>query len=166
MSSVWLITRYKEHLPFAYLDAAISDGIGPHLWDVVGILGFALFGLAVLLPRCKLIADGAYQVLTNTSGMGWLAWGLLFGLFIARVPAELSKLAAWKAGVLEASVTFFMLKIFVLNFLVWWFGNLMRSNANNGDFLRRVERLDLRLRVIMFICLSILLPVLFVIRGK
>jgi len=166
MISVWLITRYKEYLPFAYLDAAISDGIGPHLWNVVGMLGLAFFGLAVLIPRCKLIADSAYQVLANTCSMGWLACGLLLGLLTARIPAELSKLALWKARLLEAGLAAFMFEIFALNCLIWWLANLMRLSDSDDGFLRRVERFDLRLRFLVFICLSILPTVSFVIRGK
>jgi len=166
MAAVWFITRYKEHLPFAYLDAAISEGIGSHLWTVVGMLGLALLGLAILLPRCKFVADSAYQILVNTCAMGWLACGLLFGLLIARVPAELAKLAAWKAWLLEAGLATLMLEVFVLNCWIWWLGNLMRSGGSDGGFLRGVELLDLRLRFAAFVFLSVLPIGLFVIRGK
>ncbi|WP_143283111.1 hypothetical protein [Burkholderia pseudomallei] len=77
--AVLFITHFKNRLPASYLEAAISDGIGPHIWNVVGMLGLALFGLAVLFPKIEFIATGAYQVLINTYGMGGLAIGLLIG---------------------------------------------------------------------------------------
>ncbi|WP_155774593.1 hypothetical protein [Burkholderia stagnalis] len=165
MIAVWLITYFRKHLPFNYLNAAISDGIGPHLWNVVGMLGLALFGLAVLIPRCKFIANSAYQVLINTYAMGGLAIGLLIGQITARLPSALSKLELWKAWLTGTGIAFVMLELFALNFSLWCLASLMRTAAGHDGFLRRVERIDLRLRFLAFVFLSILPTTVFVVRG-
>lgn len=165
MLAVWLITYFRKYLPFSYLDAAISDGIGPHLWNVVGLLGLALFGLAVLLPRCKFIANSAYQVLTNTYAMGGLAIGLLVGQITARIPSALSKLELWKAWLMGTGIAFVTLELFALNFSLWCLASLMRTTAGHDGFLRRIEGIDLRLRFLAFVFLSILPTTMFVIRG-
>jgi hypothetical protein len=56
---VLLVAHYRDHLPSAYLESAISEGIGPHLWNVIGTLGLVLVGFALLLPRSRFIARSA-----------------------------------------------------------------------------------------------------------
>ncbi|MDR5660166.1 hypothetical protein [Burkholderia cenocepacia] len=163
--AVLFIAQFRNLLPASYLEAAISDGIGPHIWNVVGMLGLVLFGLAVLFPKAKFIATGAYQVLINAYGMGGLAIGLLIGKILAQLPPSLSKLELWKAWFAGTGVTLLMLELFVLNFSLWCFSSLMRPTKNDHGFLYHVENIDLRLRLFVFIFLSILPPVIFLIRG-
>ncbi|VBB12296.1 hypothetical protein [Burkholderia stabilis] len=163
--AVLLITHFKNQLPSGYLEAAISDGIGPHIWNVVGMLGLVLFGLAVLFPTIKFIATGAYQVLINTYGMGGLAIGLLIGKIGAQLPSSLSKFELWKIWLAGTGIALLMLELFVLNFSLWCLASLMRSTKEDDGFLRRVASIDLRLRLFAFILLSILPPVVFLIRG-
>ena len=162
--AVLFITHFKNRLPASYLEAAISDGIGPHIWNVVGVLGLALFGLAVLFPKIEFIATGAYQVLINTYGMGGLAIGLLIGKIGAQLPSSLSKLELWKAWLAGTGIGLLMLELFVLNFSLWCFASLMRSTKEGDGFLRRAASIDLRLRLFAFILLSILPPVVFLVR--
>ncbi|WP_157636707.1 hypothetical protein [Burkholderia ubonensis] len=163
--AVLFITYFRNQLPASYLEAAISDGIGPHIWNVVGMLGLVLFGLAVLFPKIKFIATGAYQVLINTYGMGGLAIGLLIGKIGAQLPSSLSKLELWKAWLAGTGIALLMLELFVLNFSLWCFASLVRSTKKDDGFLRRVASIDLRLRLFAFILLSILPPVVFLARG-
>jgi hypothetical protein len=166
MLAVCVIARYKQHLPSSYLGAAISDGIGPHLWNVIGTFGLALFGLAFLLPKCKFIADSAYQVLVNAFAMGGLAFGLLAGQLITQAPDAISRLGVWQTALFATGIFVFIFELFALNFALWYLARLMRSNGNGDGFLGRVERLDLRLRFIVFVCLSILPVGLFVTLWK
>lgn len=164
--AVLFIAQFRNQLPASYLEAAISDGIGPHIWNVVGMLGLALFGLAVLFPRVKFIATGAYQILINTYGMGGLAIGLLIGKILAQLPPSLSKLELWDAWFAGTGITLLILELFVLNFSLWCFASLMRSTKENGGFLHHVENIDLRLRLFTFILLSILPSFVFLVRGQ
>ena len=94
---VWLVASYRKFVPSAYLEAAISEGIGPHLWNVVGTLGLALVGLALVFPRSRLIARSAYHVLINTYAIGGLSFGLLFGQLATALASAAENLASWKA---------------------------------------------------------------------
>lgn len=164
--AVYLITRFKAVLPFAYLDAAIWEGFGPHLWQIFGLLGLALFGLVFLLPGCKFLADSARQILLNVCGMGWLACGLALGLLVTRIPAELSRLVIWKARLSEAVLACMLFAIIFVNGVAWWLASLMHPSRSDDEFIGRIRLLDLRFRIILFLCFSIFPTVLFVIRGK
>ncbi|KVP09144.1 hypothetical protein WJ84_26285 [Burkholderia ubonensis] len=129
------------------------------------MLGLVLFGLAVLFPKIKFIATGAYQVLINTYGMGGLAIGLLIGKIGAQLPSSLSKLELWRAWLAGTGIALLMFELFVLNFSLWCFASLMRPTKEDDGFLRHVASIDLRLRLFAFILLSILPPAVFLVRG-
>ncbi|WP_300491811.1 hypothetical protein [Methylobacter sp.] len=50
-------TRWRSRFTSVeYFDTAISEGIGPHLWNVFGSIGVILFSLFILAPRVKWFA--------------------------------------------------------------------------------------------------------------
>lgn len=153
---VCLVARYREHVPSAYLEAAISEGIGPHLWNVVGTLGLVLVGFALLFPRSRFIAKSAYQVLINTYAIGGLSFGLLFGQLATALSSAATNVALWKAWLMGAGSIFLAVQALSLNFSLWYLGHLMASREASDGFLHRVERVDLRLRVIGFFFLAVL----------
>lgn len=164
-SLVWLVAHYRENLPSAYLEAAISEGIGPHLWNVIGTLGLVLVGFALLFPRSRFIARGAYQVLINTYAIGGLSFGLLFGQLATVFASATANVAAWKAWLLGTGSIFLAFQVIVLNFSLWYLGHLMASREASDGFLHRVERVDLRLRVFAFFLLA-LLPIALLFMEK
>lgn len=153
---VFLVDRYREHLPSVYLEAAISEGIGPHLWNVIGTLALVLVGLAFLFPRSSLVAKSAYQVLINTYAIGGLSFGLLFGQLATALVSASVNVAAWKAWLMGAGSAFLATQALLLNFSLWYLGHLMASREQHDGFLHRVERVSLRLRVAAFMLFSAL----------
>ncbi len=147
---VWLVDIYRENLPSVYLEAAVSEGIGPHLWNVIGTLALLLVGLAILFPRSKLLAKSAYQVLINTYAIGGLSFGLLFGQLATALASASANVSAWKAWLMGAGSGFLAIQALLLNFSLWYLGHLMASREQSDGFLHRVERVALRLRVASF----------------
>ncbi|MCL2344847.1 MAG: hypothetical protein FWC58_03220 [Desulfobulbus sp.] len=163
---VCLVALYREHIPSIYLEAAISEGIGPHLWNVIGTLALLLVGLAFLFPRSKLIAKSAHQVLINTYAIGGLSFGLLFGQLAMALVSASANVTAWKVWFMGGGSVFLAILALSLNFSLWYLGHLMASReerlpqGERNCFLRRVERVDLRLRVAAFTLFAVL-PVAF-----
>lgn len=153
---VWLVARYREYVPSAYLEAAISEGIGPHLWNAVGTLGLVLVGFALLFPGSRFIARSAYQVLINTYAIGGLSFGLLFGQLATALASAAANLASWKAWLMGAGGVFLAVQVLALNFSLWYLGHLMASREASDGFLHRVERVALRLRLVAFLFLAVL----------
>lgn len=153
---VCLVDRYREHFPSVYLEAAISEGIGPHLWSVVGTLALVLVGLAFLFPRSKLVAKSAYQALINTYAIGGLSFGLLFGQLATALVSASTNVAAWKAWLMGAGSAFLAIQALLLNFSLWYLGHLMASREQSDGFLHRVERVALWLRVAAFMLFAAL----------
>lgn len=153
---VWLVARYREHVPSAYLEAAISEGIGPHLWNVVGTLGLVLVGFALLFPRSQFIARSAHQVLINTYAIGGLSFGLLFGQLATALASAAANVALWKAWFMGAGGVFLVFQALVLNFSLWYLGHLMASREASDGFLHRAEGVDLRLRFVAFLLFAVL----------
>lgn len=153
---VCLVARFREHVPSAYLQSAISEGIGPHLWNVVGTLGLVLVGFALLFPGSRFIARSAYQVLINTYAIGGLSFGLLFGQLATALASATANIALWKTSLLGIGGVFLAVQALTLNFSLWYLGHLMASREACDGFLHRVERVALRLRLVAFLFLAAL----------
>lgn len=78
-----------------YLQAAIQQGIGPELWNVIGCFGFSLLGAALLLPRMQQLARAANFALTTAFGIGAMTYGLLIGKAIVAISAP--TVQTWQA---------------------------------------------------------------------
>lgn len=129
-----------------YLDAAISEGIGPHLWNVVGSIGATLFGLFLILPTQRWLAKAANNVLVNTYAIGALTFGLLFGQwFYAFQTANLERWQAWANAL---GFGFLFLDVLVLNFSVWYLGYLSSPDRLNTGVASKLLSVDLRLRAL------------------
>jgi hypothetical protein len=100
--------------------AAISEGIGPHLWNVVGTLGLVLVGFFLLFPRSQFIARSAHQVLINTYAIGGLSFGLLFGQLSTALASAAANVALWKAWLMGAGGVFLAFQALALNFSLWY----------------------------------------------
>ncbi|MCV2437181.1 hypothetical protein [Paucibacter sp. DJ2R-2] len=148
---VWLVARFRNYLPATYLESAISEGIGPHLWNVVGTLGLVLVGFALLFPRSRFVARSAYHVLINTYAIGGLSFGLLFGQLFSTFTASTKNLALWKTWLMGAGGVFLAIQVLALNFSLWYLGHLMASREANDGFLHRVERVAFPLRFFSFL---------------
>lgn len=151
-----LVDHYRGHIPTSYLETAISEGISPHLWNVIGTVAFVLFGLTLLFPRWKFLSKSAYNVLINAYAIGGLSFGLIFGQLVTAIASASENINAWKMWLMGTGSIFLIFVSLSLNFSLWYLGHLTGSGESNSEFLRRVEQVNLRIRFVGFALFSIL----------
>lgn len=162
---VCLAQLLREHLPSAYLAEAIAEGIGPHLWNLVGTLALVLFGAACLFPRSRWFAERARQVLVNTHAMGALTLGLLLGQLVMAFPAAAADIPAWKAWLMGGHAALLVATALLLNFALWYLGDLVASRERGDGFLHRMEKVAVRIRLLACAMFAVL-PVAFLLMEK
>ncbi|WGS50156.1 hypothetical protein LFL96_01210 [Paraburkholderia sp. D15] len=125
----WL-GRYRS---VRYLQISIQEGIGPHIWNVFGVLGMVLTGFLIAVPRQKWLAIAAYQVMLNTYALGALMFGLLLGKWICViVPQDAYSLVT-------VTRSMFAVAIF-LNLLIWYVAFLVSPARLDTGFMRSVAQ--------------------------
>ncbi len=146
-----------------YFDAAIAEGIGPHLWNVIGTIGIFLFGLFLLLPQERWLARASNSVLINTYSIGSLTFGLIFGQWFYEF--QMVTLEAWHAWANALGFGFLFFVIFMLNLFIWYLGFLSDPSRLNIGFASTLPRLDFRIRGVISLVLC-LLDVVLLMRMK
>ncbi|AJY30826.1 putative membrane protein [Burkholderia thailandensis 34] len=124
--------------PATYLQTAIQEGIGPHIWNVFGALGMVLFGLLVAAPRQKWLALAAYQVMLNTYSFGALGLGLLLGqwICIGAPPASGLLHASMRAAGIGALFSI----AFGLNLAAWYVAFLASPKRMHTGFMLKIAQ--------------------------
>lgn len=136
-----------HHRSVEYLNKAISEGIGPHLWNVVGAIGIVLFGLFLILPTQQRIATAANNALKNTYAIGCLTFGVLFGQWLYAF--HTTTFEGWQAWANALGFGSLFLDLFVLNFAVWYMGYLSAPDRLNTGFASKLASVNLRLRILI-----------------
>lgn len=135
-----------------YFDRAISEGIGPHLWNVIGSVGVILFSGFILAPRTKWLVVAANNVLVNTYAIGALMFGLLFGQWAnAFASASLDRWQAWAYG---AGFGFLFAVVIALNFSIWYLGYLSMPARINTGFAAKLSTIDFPVRAVLSLLLG------------
>lgn len=135
---------HKGILPKVYLQAAIDEGIGPHLWNVMGVFGMMLMGLSVLYPRIRLLSHSAYHVLVNTHSVGCLSLGLIAGQ-LTTIFLNLEAAAPSKLFLVNVGGDLIVLVAF--NIILWYLAHLMIRPTQGKCLLTQLPQIDLRIRV-------------------
>ena len=133
-----------------YFSQAITEGIGPHLWNVIGVFGFSLFGAALLLPSVPILAFAANRVLVNVYAIGSLMFGLLLGQFLVGLSA--SALETWRLWLFGALTVVLFVAVLALNLFTWYLSFLIYDPKGKTSFVTNVEKLGIWWRL----CISIL----------
>ncbi|KWB78521.1 hypothetical protein WL40_32795 [Burkholderia ubonensis] len=136
-----LVTDWlSRHRPVTYLQTAIREGIGPHVWNVFAMLGMILTGLLIAAPRQRWLAIAAHQVLQNTYALGALMFGLLLGEWICVATPQ-------RAFVLIIAMRLMIAAAFGLNLAVWYVAFLVSPERLNTGFMHTVARLAPQFRL-------------------
>ncbi|MBE2889657.1 hypothetical protein [Geobacter anodireducens] len=150
---VHLLAKYRS---VEYFTQAIAEGIGPHLWNVIGVFGFFLFGAALLFPSRTYLAFAANRILVNTYAIGSLMFGILFGQLVTGLSnATLEKWKLWLFGF--AFVVLFLV-VFIINLFTWYLSFLIYCEKGKTSFISKIEQLGVGSRIAISL-LIMLLPV-------
>ncbi|MBR8212420.1 hypothetical protein KDW61_27525 [Burkholderia cenocepacia] len=149
-----------SHRSVKYLQMAIQEGIGPHIWNVFAVLGLMLVGLLIAAPRQGWLAVAAHQVLQNTYSLGALMFGLLFGEWICLSASQHTFVFIMTAGLMFAFA-------FCLNLTIWYVAFLVSPARLNIGFMHSVAQLAPQFRLpLAVVILSVALDSLYVYLGK
>jgi hypothetical protein len=129
-----------RHRPVTYLQTAIQEGIGPHIWNVFGMLGIILVGLLIAAPRQKWLAIAAHQVLQNTYALGALMFGLLLGEWICVATPE-------RALIPVIAVRLMIAIGFCLNLAIWYAAFLVSPERLDTGFMKTIANLEPQFRL-------------------
>lgn len=133
---VWATKFYPQNELF---QSAIKEGIGPNLWNIIGMFGLFSFGIALSLSNFSILALMAKQILTTTYGIGCLTFGLLVGQWYF---LPLSGLTWWQQGLFGVTSVLLFVILFLYNLVVWYLCFLLQSSRNrSSNFLVKFKKL-------------------------
>lgn len=144
--AVMLTARYGAILPSQYLNAAFNEGIGPHLWNVIGTMGLVLTAFAILVPTLKWPARWAASILMNTYAIGGLSFGILAGQFVSAIAS--SNIELWRTSLIGVTGFILLANAILLNFATWLLGGLV-SRDSRLEFMSKIADVDFRLRFLV-----------------
>lgn len=155
--TVYFVDMLGEVRSVEYYNKAISQGIGPILWNFIAVMGFAMFGVAFIFNKIRLFSAVAHQLLINVYAIGALTFGLLLGQFIVLAPELKVNIATWKLFFIFPITAFSFVFILFLNAVIWYISHLSRANS---PFMERLSSLNFFIRLVVGLFFSGLFLVL------
>lgn len=134
-----------------FYQKAITEGIGPNLWNVMGSFGCIAFGVSLFFPSCKKLTLIGRHILSNTYSMGCLTFGLLFGQW-CYIP--LDNLVWWQQGLFGIVSVLLLGVVVALNYLIWYLYFLLQENEFEPNFLSKVSNMRRIARCVIGGCVS------------
>ena len=149
LSAAWLLPSFfavifihwfSRHHSTQYFETAVSQGISPQLWNVIGAIGFLFFGSAVASLRIRaisnLLAKISSPVLRVAFEMGLLGFGLMLGkLYVAFDNAQLE---SWDSWFYRITFGWLFPLVLAINSLLWLASRLIESDKGQAPILHKV----------------------------
>jgi len=136
---VILVSAVNEYRPVEYYEKAISQGIGPILWNVMGAFGLAFFCLSIIFSRIRWLSTVAHQILTNVYAIGAFSFGLLFGQVVCLVPQLDKYMETWQVYLFSPAIAILLLVVAGLNVAVWYMSYLIKWDSSFREKLSKVS---------------------------
>lgn len=168
-SLYWLIPAFLfviltkneiNYLPNKYFEKAISEGIGPTLWNVIGAIGLFFLGLFFLFPSVYFFTKATQRFVENAYSIGLLSLGLIVGEIFFWFPSIISSFSYSKNIIIATIITILIIVIYMMNYSLYYIGQLLEERSIEIDFRYLVKKLELRIRITFFILFSII-PCIF-----
>jgi hypothetical protein len=154
---VWSSVYYPH---VEYYQSAISEGIGPNLWNVIGSFGFFAFGVAIVFSKYLLPVRVARYILFNTYAIGSLSFGLLLGQWWLLLVNQ--ELIWWHRGLFGVTSGFLLAIIFFYNIAIWYLSFLIRIESNEkSPFLIKLEKMNVLWRIVIGSFMTLLITIIF-----
>ncbi len=157
-----IVFLYSKYFPnSAFLCGAITEGIGPNLWNFIGSLGLISFGLTLIFSKnIKFLEIISVKILSTTFAIGSLTFGLLLGQWYFLLTT--SNLVWWIIGFLGVTSGLLILVIFLCNLVIWYLLFLIaEENEEKSQFLNSLEKMHFIFRFIIGIIIISITSVLF-----
>lgn len=154
---LWANIFYPE---VKFYQAAISEGIGPNLWNAIGSFGLFAFGVAVMFSKFSTPALVAKQILLNTYAIGCLNFGLLVGQCC--LSHSMEELVWWERGLFGITSGLLLVVVFLYNMAVWYLSILVQDEQGRKSyFLVKLEHMHWLWRAAIGLCVAFLITLLF-----
>lgn len=151
--SVIFISWLGGHRTVDYYREAISQGIGPILWNVMACIGLIIFGFSVIFSKVRFLSVVASQVLKNVYIMGTLTFGLLLGQYICLVPEIHEQVEIWRFWLILPLSLYLLTAVFALNFAIWYLSFVVKWE---GNFRSKLNQIHWSIRTISGVFISLL----------
>lgn len=139
---LWSSSYYPD---VKFYEKAITEGIGPNLWNAIGSFGIFSFGLALVFLPYTTPSFVAKQILLNTYAIGCLTFGLLVGQWCLLPFGELEW---WQQGLFGFTSVFLLFLVLVYNLVIWYLSFLIQNDeSQKSAFLIKFEQLHWAWRV-------------------
>lgn len=143
-----------------FYQAAISEGVGPNLWNAIGSFGLFSFGISVMFPKSHTCALVARHILVNTYAIGCLTFGLLVGQWCVLPSTEW--FAWWQWGLFGVTSGFLLVVVFLYNLAVWYLSFLVQEESGRkSGFLGKMEHVHWVWRTVIGLFIALLTTLLF-----
>ncbi|NAX47410.1 hypothetical protein CAG70_10410 [Photobacterium halotolerans] len=139
---------------------AITEGIGPNLWNVIGSFGFFSFGIAMIFSNHTGPALVADKVLSNAYAIGCLNFGLLSGQWCFLLSTE--DLIWWQRGFFGVTSGLLMVIVFFYNFILWYLSFFVKNeHTGKSVFLTKLGQVHLGWRVSIGLTFNLIVSLIF-----
>jgi len=129
------LSRFRE---VQYYDSAIAEGVGPHLWNVIGVFAFMFFGVALVFPRTMWLAKFASHTLISVFCIGSLMIGILLGELLALY--DTNYISEWRNWLQGVGVFALFALVACMNSIAWHLGSLVHRDDDLTPFMTEVAR--------------------------
>ncbi|MFZ1987365.1 MAG: hypothetical protein WAU91_23350 [Desulfatitalea sp.] len=143
---VLVVKHFEFSRTVDYYSDAISQGIGPKLWNVISVFGFVFFGLSLVFSKVKIFSQIANQILMNVYAIGALTFGLLLGQFICILPELGQYIDDWRLYLFAPLSAILLIEVAILNLCVWYLSYLIQWQ---GKFNLRLCQVSILLRLVV-----------------
>ena len=116
-----------------YFGKAITEGIGPVLWNVISTFGVLAFGLAITFPT-KITFRAANSVLENGYAIGCLTIGLILGKIMVTWGETSTFIEGWRTYLFGFGILLSVFMVALMNLAVWYLSFL--SDPDGKLFIR------------------------------
>ena len=164
--SAWALPAFlfvawaKHHQDVEFYSSAVTEGIGPNLWNAIGSFGLFFFGLSVVLPKSTSITKAAYTILDNTFAIGCLTIGLLIGQWFFILIDE--SLVWWHRGLFGVISTPVLAVIIFYNLVIWYLSFLVQTSIKGeSSFLFNIQKLNIIWRLFFGLIICSIITLLF-----
>tara|TARA_R110001599_G_C12276626_1_gene662548 strand:- start:7758 stop:8357 length:600 start_codon:yes stop_codon:yes gene_type:complete len=150
----------KYYPDVEFYQSAISEGVGPNLWNAIGAFGFFSFGIAIVLSKLSLPAKVARHILSNTYAIGCLTFGLIVGQWCILIFNQ--ELVWWHRGLFGVTSGFLLVIVFLYNLIVWYMYYLIKNDGDGkSPFLVKLEQMNFLWRLFIGLVVALLITVIF-----
>jgi len=150
--------NYYPHVEF--YKKAITEGLGPNLWNAIGSFGLFAFGVAIVFSKFSTPKNIAISILSNTYGIGCLTFGLLLGQWFTALSD--TEIIWWKVGLFGVTSALLLVVVFFYNLFIWYLSYLLGGRENQKSlFLKKLEQMHWLWRASIGVFVVVLITVIF-----